>query len=414
MHFLDSIRLALQQIRVQKLKSFFTLLGVMIGVMFLVAVVSIVTGMGRYMEEDFVGKLLGVNTFELRRFPSINFGNVTDAQWKEWVRRPFLKDEDVHPIVDDLPEGTRWATRNVAWAQYIESQYARRKQAQLFAVNGDFFNVQNITIAKGRVIAEQEMQHGALVAVIGADVASHFFPNLDPIGRDIKIGGIAYSVVGVAEPQGSIFGHSLDKFVVVPLHTPARRLTQPPGVIATIMIKSSSVPQMKDVMDQVRATMRARRKLHPQQPDNFVMFTSEAALDFWQKVKAVMTIAGAAIPGIGLIVGAMVIMNIMLVAVAERTREIGVRKALGARRRDIRRQFLAEAATLSTLGAAIGVGLGISFAALIALVSPLPMSVAPWSIAVGIALGTITGIVAGVYPAIRAARLDPITAIRQE
>ena len=125
MHFLDSIRLALQQIRVQKLKSFFTLLGVMIGVMFLVAVVSIVTGMGRYMEEDFVGKLLGVNTFELRRFPSINFGNVTDAQWREWVRRPYLKDEDVHPVVDDLPEGTRWATRNVAWGEYIESAYAR-------------------------------------------------------------------------------------------------------------------------------------------------------------------------------------------------------------------------------------------------------------------------------------------------
>jgi putative ABC transport system permease protein len=414
MHFLDSIRLALQQIRVQKLKSFFTLLGVMIGVMFLVAVVSIVTGMGRYMEEDFVGKLLGVNTFELRRFPSINFGNVTDAQWREWVRRPYLKDEDVHPVVDDLPEGTRWATRNVAWGEYIESAYARRKQAQLFAVNGDFFNVQNITIGKGRVIAEQEMQHGALVAVIGADVAAHFFPNLDPVGRDIRIGGINYAVVGVAEPQGSILGHSLDKFVVVPLHTPARRLTQPPGVIATIMIKSSSVPQMKDVMDQVRATMRARRKLHPQQPDNFVLFTSEAALDFWQKVKAVMTVAGAAIPGVGLIVGAMVIMNIMLVAVAERTREIGVRKALGARRRDIRRQFLAEAATLSTLGAAIGVGLGISSAGLIALFSSLPMSVAPWSIAVGIALGTITGIVAGVYPAIRAARLDPIAAIRQE
>ncbi|HUO52962.1 MAG TPA: ABC transporter permease [Gemmatimonadaceae bacterium] len=414
MKLLDSIRLALQQIRVQKLKSFFTLLGVMIGVMFLVAVVSIVTGMGRYMEEDFVGKLMGVNTFELRRFPSINIGNVTDAEWKEWMRRPYLRDEDVHPVVDGLPAGTRWATRNAAWAQYIESEYARRKQAQLFAVNGDFFNVQNITVGKGRVIAEQELQHGALVAVIGADVASHFFPNLDPIGRTVRIGGIGYTVIGVADPQGSIFGHSLDKFVVVPLKSPARRLTQPPGVIATLLIKSSSVAQMKDVMDQVRATMRERRRLRPSQPDNFVLFTSESALDFWTKVKAVMTIAGAAIPGIGLIVGAMVIMNIMLVAVAERTREIGVRKALGARRRDIRRQFLAESATLSTVGAAIGVALGIAFAGLVTLVSPLPMSVAPWSVALGVALGTITGVVAGVYPAVRAARLDPITAIRQE
>ena len=414
MHFLDSIRLALQQIRVQKLKSFFTLLGVMIGVMFLVAVVSIVTGMGRYMEEDFIGKLMGVNTFELRRFPSINIGNVTDAEWKEWMRRPYIRDADVHPVVDNLPEGTRWAIRNTQWQQYLESAYARRRQAQLFAVDGDFFNVQNITIGRGRVISEQELQRGSLVAVIGADVASHFYPSLDPIGRDIKIGGINYQVVGVADPQGSIFGHSLGKFVVVPLKSPARRLTQPPGVLATILIKSQSVEQMRDVMDQVRATMRGRRKLHPAQPDNFVMFTSDAALAFWQKLKGIMTIAGAAIPGIGLVVGAMVIMNIMLVAVAERTREIGVRKALGARRRDIRRQFLAESATLSTLGAAIGVALGIAFAALIAQVSPLPMSVAPWSIVVGVALGTVTGIVAGVYPAIRAARLDPISAIRQE
>ncbi len=414
MHLLDAIRLALTQIRVQKLKSFFTLLGVMIGVMFLVAVVSIVQGMGRYMEEDFVGKLMGVNTFELRRFPSINFGNVTDAQWKEWQRRPYVRDPDVHPVVDGLPSGTRWAIRNTQWQLYVESNYARRRQVQLFAVDGDFFNIQKISIAKGRVISEQELAHGSLVAVIGADVATHFYPNLDPIGREIKIGGINYNVVGVAEPQGSIFGHSLDKFVVTPLKSPARRLTQPPGVIATLLIQSASVAQMRDVMDQVRATMRGRRKLHPSQPDNFVMFTSEAALDFWIKLKEIMTIAGAAIPGIGLVVGAMVIMNIMLVAVAERTREIGVRKALGARRRDIRRQFLAESATLSTVGAAIGVGLGLAFATLIAAVSPLPMSVAPWSIVVGVLLGTVTGVVAGVYPAIRAARLDPITAIRQE
>ena len=414
MKFLDSIRLALQQIRVQKLKSFVTLLGVMIGVMFLVAVVSIVQGMGRYMEEDFVGKLMGVNTFELRRFPSINIGNVTDAQWKEWQRRPYVRDADVHPVVDGLPGGTRWAIRNVRWQQYFESAYARRRQAQLFAVDGDFFSIQKITIAKGRVITEQEMEHGSLVAVIGSEMATHFFPNLDPIGREIKVGGINYDVVGVADPQGSVFGMSLDKFAVVPLKSPGRRLTQPPGVVATLLIQSSSVAQMRDVMDQVRATMRGRRKLHPSQPDNFVLFTSEAALDFWTKIKGIMTIAGAAIPGIGLIVGAMVIMNIMLVAVAERTREIGVRKALGARRRDIRRQFLAESATLSTVGAAIGVALGIGFAALIAAVSPLPMQVAPWSIALGILLGTGTGIVAGVYPAIRAARLDPITAIRQE
>ncbi|HXY30775.1 MAG TPA: ABC transporter permease [Gemmatimonadaceae bacterium] len=414
MSFADAVRLALAQVRVQKLKSFFTLLGVMIGVMFLIAVVSIVQGMGRYMEQDFVGKLMGVNTFELRRFPSINLGNVTDAQWKEWQRRPFVRDEDVHAVVDPLPSGTKWALRNVQWQLYIESAYARRKQVQLFAVDGDFFDIQQINVLHGRVLAPSEMATGTPVVVIGSDVAKHFFPNLNPLGRPLKIGDLRYTVVGVAEPQGSIFGQSLDKFVVVPLHSPARRLTQPPGVIATIMVHSPTVQAMQEAMDQVRSTMRARRKLHPWQPDNFVLFTSDAALEFWKKVKSIMTIAGAALPAIGLVVGAMVIMNIMLVAVAERTREIGIRKALGARRRDILGQFLAEAATLSTLGAAAGVALGVALAYLIALVSPLPAAVAPWSIAVGLLLGATVGIVAGVYPASRASRLDPVHAIRQE
>jgi putative ABC transport system permease protein len=317
-------------------------------------------------------------------------------------------------VVDGLPEGTRWAIRNTNWQIYVESAYARRRQLQLFAVDGDFFAIQQMDIGSGRALTAQELEHGTLSVVIGSEVAQHFFPNLDPLGRALKIGDLRYTVVGVCKPQGSILGHSLDKFAVVPLRSPARRLTQPPGVIATIMIHSSSVEQMKDVMDEVRATMRARRKLHPAQPDNFVLFTSDAALDFWKKIKGIMTIVGAALPAIGLIVGAMVIMNIMLVAVAERTREIGIRKALGARRRDILAQFLAEATTLSVLGSAVGVALGIGLAYLVAAVSPLPAQVVPWSIVLAVLLGAIVGILSGVYPASRAARLDPIHAMRQE
>jgi putative ABC transport system permease protein len=414
MHFLDAVKLALQQIRVQKLKSFFTLLGVMIGVMFLVAVITIVQGMGRYMEEDFVGKLMGVNTFELRRFPSINIGNTTDAEWKEWMRRPYFRDADIHPVVDGLPEGTQWAVRNTQWQQYMESDYARRRQAQLFAVAGDFFAIQRIDIAKGRVIAPQELDHGSLVTVIGNDVATHFFPNLDPLGRELKIGGIKYTVVGVALPQGSVFGQSLDKFAVVPLKSPARRLTQPPGVLATILIKSSSVDQMKDVMEQVRATMRGRRKLHPGQTDNFVMFTSQAALQFWEKIKSVMTIAGIVIPGVGLIVGAMVIMNIMLVAVAERTREIGVRKALGATRRNILVQFLIEAVVLCLAGGVFGILLGAGAALAMRYGFHWNTDVGIDSVLLAFVFSALVGVVFGVWPARRASTMDPITALRYE
>jgi putative ABC transport system permease protein len=416
MLLLESIRLALQQIRAQKLKSFFSILGVTIGVMFLISVVSIVEGMSRYMEEDFVGKLMGVNTFEVRRFPSINIGNTTEEQWREWQRRPYVRDSDVQPIVASLPPDTKWSAQNSAWNVYLESRYARPRQSQVYMVDGDYFRIKRMDIASGRIISEPEFQQGTKVAVIGEEVRRHFFPNIDPLGRDIQIGGQQYRVIGVADKQGSVFGFSLDKFVVVPLHSPARRINThlARDVVGTLMIQSSTAEQMRDAMEEVRAVMRGRHKLRPSQPDDFDLSTSESALAFWQEIKGVMQFAGAALPAIGLIIGARVIMNIMLVAVAERTREIGIRKALGARRGDIVRQFLAESATLSTVGAAIGVALGLSLAFVIDATTSLPAAVAPWSIGVGVVLGTVVGILAGLYPASRAARLDPIAAIRQE
>jgi putative ABC transport system permease protein len=414
MKYSEAILLALRQLRVQKLKSFFTLLGVMIGVMFLIAVVSIVEGMSRYMEEDFVGKLMGVNTFELRRYPNINLGNVTDEEWREWQRRPWILDSDVRPVLSQLPEGTQWAVQNGRRDVEMESDGARPRKLLLFAVDGDYFEIRRMEIARGRALAPQELQHGMLSTVIGDETARHFFPSIDPVGKTLKIAGVKYRVVGVAKKQGSIFGMSLDKFAVTPLSSPARRLTFAHGRIGALMIHSASKPEMLDAMEQARQTMRGRRHLRPSQKDNFALTTSESALEFWTKVKRIMTFAGAALPAIGLVVGAMVIMNIMLVAVAERTREIGIRKALGARRRDILGQFLAESATLSTVGAAVGVAFGIALAGIIAATTPLPASVAPWSIVAGVLLGTVVGIVAGVYPASRASRLDPVHAMRQE
>jgi putative ABC transport system permease protein len=411
MPLLEAIRLALAQIRVQKLKSFFTLLGVTIGVMFLIAVVSIVEGMSRYVERDFIGRLLGANTFTLRRFPW--FAEGTDADWREWIRRPRFYPSDVRIVAGSLPADTRWAieSENQAWAS---TQWARPRQVEAHAVEGDYFTIKRYDLSSGRAFTQQEMELGSNVVVIGDEVAKFFYPGLDPIGRELRIGGVPYSVIGIIEKQGSLFGLSMDKLAIAPFNSPMRRITNPRGDVDGMMVQASSPLMMNEMMEVAREVLRGHRRLRPAERDNFVMETSASALVMFEKMKSTMTIAGTALPAIGLIVGGMVIMNIMLVAVAERTREIGIRKSLGARRRDILSQFLVEAATLSTLGAIIGIVLGLLAAKLVEAQTPLPAAVAPWSLVAATLLGTVVGIVSGVYPATRASRLDPIEALRQE
>ena len=413
MSILEAVRLALAQIRVQKLKSFFTLAGVTIGVMFLIAVVSIVEGMSRYVENDFIGRLLGANTFTLRRFPWFG-NNTTREQWREWQRRPLFYQKDVRAITAVLPNGTRWAveSQDNLWAT---SPFARPRQVDAHAVEGDYFTIKKYDLSSGRAFTPQEVELGAPVVVIGDEVAKFFFPGLSALGHELRIGGIPYSVIGVIEHQGSLFGMSLDKMVIAPFSSPMHRLTNPRGDIDGLMVQSASEVLMNESMEQVREFLRGFRHLRPVEPDNFAMETSATALIQFEKTRSVMTTVGTALPMIGLIVGGMVIMNIMLVAVAERTREIGIRKSLGARRRDIMGQFLVEAATLSTLGAVIGIGLGIAIAKTLAWKFPfLPAAVAPWSIVAATMLGLVVGIVSGVYPARRASLLDPIEALRQE
>jgi putative ABC transport system permease protein len=412
MSLLEAVRLALAQIRVQKLKSFFTLLGVTIGVMFLIAVVSIVEGMTKYMEEDFAGRLLGANTFTLRRFPWFG-NNTTEAEWREWQRRPRVFPADVNFLTGVLPGGTRWAvdSENNVWAA---TPHARPRQVEAHAVMGDYFTIKNYQLQSGRTFSQQEADLGANVVVIGDEVARFFFPNLNPLERELKMGGIPYRVIGVIEKQGSLFGISMDKLAIAPFQSPLSRLTNPRGDIDGFVVQAANPLLLDEAMETVREAYRGYRRLRPAQQDNFVMETTASALQFMAKMKSVMTIAGTALPAIGLIVGGMVIMNIMLVAVAERTREIGIRKSLGARRKDILRQFLVEAATLSTLGAVIGIGLGLGGAKLIEMNTPLPAAVAPWSLVAATLLGLVVGIVSGVYPARRASRLDPIEALRQE
>ena len=412
MPFHEAIRLALQQIRVQKLKSFFTLLGVMIGVMFLIAVVSIVTGMGKYMEEDFAGRLLGANTFTLRRFPWFG-NNTTEEEWREWQRRPRVYHSDVELVRNALPAGTRYAveSQETLWAT---SLYARPRQIECHAVEGDYFTIKKYDLSAGRVFTQQEAELGSPVVVIGDEVAKFFFNGLNPIGRELRIGGMTYQVIGVIEHQGNLFGISLDKTAYAPFNSPLHRLTNPRGDIDGLMVQAPNDVMMNEAMETTREVLRAHRKLRPGVGDNFVMETSASALASFEKVKGVMTVAGTALPAIGLVVGGMVIMNIMLVAVAERTREIGIRKSLGARRKDILRQFLVESATLSTMGALLGIGLGILAAKVISWNTPLPAAVAPWSLVVATLLGLGVGVASGMYPARKAARLDPIDALRSE
>jgi len=413
MPLFEAVRLALSQLRVQKLKSFFTLLGVTISVMFLIAVVSIVEGMGKYVEQDFAAKFLGVNTFNLRRYPDINT-DVTEAEWKAWQRRPRIRPVDGYAIRDALPPEATWALHDITWGTGTSEFRNGGPQIMAQAVTPDFFKIKDLVVAKGRAFSDQDDALGSPVIVIGTEIAEHYFPNLDPIGRELRVNRFPFRVIGVLEKQGSVFGMSLDRQVIAPFGSYMATLTRARTNLYGVVVKAPNPAALENTKEIVREVMRRRHGLRPGQQDDFAFETSESALKEWLTIKKYLVLAGMVLPAIGLVVGAIVIMNIMLVAVAERTREIGIRKSLGARRRDILAQFLVESATLSVIGAALGVALGIGLSQGVAAVSPLPAAVAPWSVALAVIIGAGVGIVAGAYPASRAARLDPIFAMRQE
>jgi len=410
--FLEAVRLALQTIRVQKLKSFFTLVGVMIGVMFLIAVVSIVEGMSDYVENDFAAKIIGVNTFDVRRWPNFN-PNEDDEDWRELMRRPRLYDLDAQLVRETLSDDFKIAIVSDGFL-YANAAGIRPRMVQAIATEASYFAIKKFEVSTGRPFAPQEVATGSRVLVIGDEIATYYFKNLDPVGRELRIAGQPYTVIGVIEPQGSVFGFSMDRMAIAPYTSPLGRALRPRGDVEFITVQGPTREVLEDGMEAVRGAMRGFRRLGPGRADNFALETSDAALSFFDGIRSKMILFGTALPAIGLVVGALVIMNIMLVAVAERTREIGIRKALGARRKDIIRQFLIEAATLSVIGAAIGAALGIAAAQLIAALTPLPASVAPWSIVAALLVGAGVGITAGLYPASRASRLDPIAALRQE
>jgi putative ABC transport system permease protein len=413
MPILEAVRMALRTIVTQKLKSFFSLIGVLIGVTFLIAVVSIVQGMNVYMEDQFANRLIGLNTFALRTFPNFNSGNVTDDMWRAWMRRPRISYADADYVVERLK--TPAVTARFCSDRMVLSYGGKQaKDIELMGTEPSYFDIKNVEVATGRIFTPQEVRVGAPVLVVGSELGEKLFQGLDPLGREVTIRGLPYRVIGVAARRGSLFGISLDKFAVMPFRAPARRYICPLNILDELQIKAANPDLMLTAMGETEALMRTRRGLKPGVEDNFFLQNASGALDGWKKISKILFTALPGLVAISLVVGGIVIMNIMLMAVAERTREIGIRKALGAKRRDILAQFVIESATLSTVGAALGIATGIGLAFAVRALTPLPAAVAPWSIAVGVTLGMSVGIIAGVYPATRASKLDPITALRAE
>jgi putative ABC transport system permease protein len=252
------------------------------------------------------------------------------------------------------------------------------------------------------------------VVILGKNTAETIFQGLDPIGRTVRIRGFPYRVVGVLEEQGSLFGFSLDNRAIAPAHSPIQNVVNPRGVVDNIVVQTTDPDQIRPAMMEIEAILRVENGLRPAEPNVFELETAEDSLGFWDRISTILFMALPGLVGISLVVGGIVIMNIMLVSVMERTREIGVRKAIGARRRDIVVQVLIESATLSGAGAVLGVLVGLGLVWLVAAVSPLPTAVAPKWVTMGVGLGVAVGMIAGVYPAARAAKLDPVDALRYE
>ena len=414
MSFLDGVRLALSQIWAHKLKSFFSLLGVIIGITFLIAVITMVEGMNRYVEEDLAGSIFGVNTFTVVRRPQVQTGPASDAERRRWARSPYLDLQDVEVVRDAAGGEASVAFGADRRLSEIRSGDRRRNNVRVVGGSAGFAEIQGWEVARGRGLSPLDYQRGLRGVVIGAALEDRLFPAGNPLGQPVRLGGQRYRVVGVFERQGGLLGNVLDAAVLMPFRTYNETLSRERNRVEEIHVQAESSDAMDELMSVVEGALRADRRLRPSEENDFHLQTSSDLLSAWDQINRILLTALPGLVSISLVVGGIVIMNIMLVSVAQRTQEIGLRKALGARQRDITLQFLAEAATLAGVGALLGIGAGIGLARAVEASTPLPAHVPGWSLALAVALGTGVGLLSGLYPARRAARLDPIDALRSE
>jgi len=404
---IDAVRLAVDSIWAHKLRSFMMALGNIVAVMSIIAVVSLIQGMNVYVGEA-IQKEVGVGTFRIDKV-----GIVTDEDKERDARRrnPNITLADMRAIRHWSPLFRAMMTDSESQTN-ISFRDVTLENVRVRGVSPEYQEFVGYGVTLGRLPSVLEVQRSRPVVLLGADTAKKLFKERPPIDQVIRLGGAHFRVVGVNEKKGSMFGRSQDDFAMIPLG----KFRQLFGTRRSLQINVKPVHPsvMTDAMEEARVAMRIRHRLRPRDADNFGLFTADTLMDLWRSFSQGAFAVLIGIVSLSLVVGGIVIMNIMLMVVSERTREIGLRRALGARKRDIVWQVLTESTTLSIAGGVTGTLLGFVIALFVEAVSPLPAAIKPWSVVLGIGMTAVVGLFFGLYPAIRAANLDPIEALRRE
>jgi putative ABC transport system permease protein len=407
MEFKEAVKIALQSLWANKLRSVLTLLGVVIGVASVIAVVTLVNGADTFVATKF--SRYGADVFTVSKTPQFT---TSSEEYERTQKRKDILFPDYEFVRDNCRRcvgiGAQQATvgKIVRGTQSVTDSSIRGYTWQMPSL-------QNLNIVEGRGLTEADEEHASHVAIIGTDIQDHLFPGIDPLGQELRVDGEPYTVVGISEKQGSTFGASQDNWVAVPLTTYQKSYGT--AKTLTIYVKAGEAgPRLEAAADEVRVLVRSRRHDAPGSPDDFELDTNNTLVGFFSTVTKSFGAVAGAIALISLVVGGIVIMNIMLVSVTERTREIGIRKALGARPKDILLQFLIESATMALVGGFFGVAGGIAVAEVVTVLAGFPSTIALWSVFAGLFMATATGIFFGVYPARKAALLDPIVALRAD